>query len=77
METENQSLYEQLSHRSERCKLYKQELAITKENQFNNLAKYRNDIYREICKVYEIPSSNFPSLSEQVRKVIPSPKIAI
>ena len=48
---------EQLSYRNERYQLYKQELAIVKENQYNKLANYRNDIYREIVDYYNVPEN--------------------
>ena len=71
-EVEKQNLMNQLSHRSQRCDLYKRELAIERKNQYSYLEKYRNDLFEKVCAKYKIPRSAFPDLKNPVQEAIPS-----
>ena len=72
METRNQDLSDQLSHRSQRCDLYKRELNISLENHQGKLEEFRNGIFENFIAKYNVPRAAFPDLDKPTRAIIPS-----
>ena len=65
-------LQSDLTHRTERCKLYKRELGITIKNYGYHLEKYRDELYENFIAKYKVPRSAFPDLDGPKRTLIPS-----
>ncbi|KAI3854681.1 hypothetical protein MKX03_005277 [Papaver bracteatum] len=62
-------------HLSERRDLCKKELNITVGNQEKYLAHYRNMIYQQVCKDYDLPLSDFKVFEEKIEDEVPSRNI--